>query len=72
MRATHNPFKICDMFILWLMYKSVGHNLRSCLYLELPIIPLKKKFQYDIFFFFFEKEKTQYDMILLEGVNNRF
>ena len=24
------------------------------------------------FFFFFEKEKTQYDMILLEGVNNRF
>ena len=31
----------------------------------------KKKFQYDIFFFF-EKEKTQYDMILLDGVNNRF
>ena len=71
MRATHNPFKICDMFILWLMYKSVGHNLRSCLYLELPIIPLKKNSNMT-FFFFFEKEKTQYDMILLDGVNNRF
>jgi len=25
-----------------------------------------------IFFFFLEKQKTQYDMILLEGVNKRF
>ena len=33
----------------------------------------KKKTNMTFFsFFFLEKQKTQYDMILLEGVNNRF